>query len=329
MVRVDGIGDALACAPLVAALRDAGHEVGALLSTRNRDAFAARAFARTHVVERIPWPRHGTTPATRVRALGDAKAAGYDVALVASEESDAYAFARDAGVAQRIGFINGWQKPLKSLALRRYLTRALVRPASAAHSSEHEVDVLFRLGAGLHDESEPTEDLARLRPLVLDATPPRGARVLLQIDAKYTAAGLTLSAFGDIAAALRAAGGEVVAAGADEDLGRVFAARTGVPFVPTPTVAEWKAAIASARVLIAPDSGAVHVAGMTGTPSVVLFPRRPHVERDALRWQPWAAPSRALIADGVRAHEPHASDDAPLAEAVVRCVAAIAARGDA
>ena len=40
LVRTDGVGDALVCAPLLAALRDAGHEVGALLSTRNAEADA-------------------------------------------------------------------------------------------------------------------------------------------------------------------------------------------------------------------------------------------------------------------------------------------------
>jgi hypothetical protein len=38
LVRLDGIGDALVCAPLVAALRDAGHELGAVFSTRNRSS---------------------------------------------------------------------------------------------------------------------------------------------------------------------------------------------------------------------------------------------------------------------------------------------------
>jgi ADP-heptose:LPS heptosyltransferase len=69
LVRGDGIGDALVCAPLVAALRDAGHEIGALLSTRNRYAFAERTFARVHVLERIPWPRHGSTKITYRAAL--------------------------------------------------------------------------------------------------------------------------------------------------------------------------------------------------------------------------------------------------------------------
>jgi ADP-heptose:LPS heptosyltransferase len=69
LVRLDGIGDALVCAPLVAALRDAGHELGALLTTRNQTVFAERAFERVHAVERIPWPRHGATPESRARAL--------------------------------------------------------------------------------------------------------------------------------------------------------------------------------------------------------------------------------------------------------------------
>jgi len=44
LVRLDGIGDAAVCAPLLLALRDAGHEVGAALTTRNAGLFAPGAL---------------------------------------------------------------------------------------------------------------------------------------------------------------------------------------------------------------------------------------------------------------------------------------------
>ena len=40
LVRLDGIGDALVCTPLILALRDAGHEVNLALSDRNAAVFA-------------------------------------------------------------------------------------------------------------------------------------------------------------------------------------------------------------------------------------------------------------------------------------------------
>jgi len=295
LIRVDGVGDALACAPLVAALRDAGHEVGALFSTRNRDAFAARAFEHIHAVERIPWPRHGATPASRQIALDAAREVRYDVALIASEEVGAYTFARDAQIEERVGFVNGWEKPLKTIQLRRLLTRAIVRPASAARASEHEVETLFRLGAGLHNEDVPTRDLARLRPLVLDDEAPAHGRIVLQLNAKFVSSGIDIAAFSSIARALEASGRATLTLGDDEEFGAAYAARSGLACEHPATLGEWKGLLAGASAVVTPDSGAAHVAGMLGVPAVVLFPRGPAVERDAARWLPWAAPSRALV----------------------------------
>ena len=295
LVRVDGIGDALACAPLVAALRNAGHEVGALLSTRNRHAFAERSFEHVHTVERIPWPRHGVTPASRQAALDEVRALDYDVALIASEEVDAYAFARDAGIRQRTGFVNGWEKPFKTIAVRRRLTEAIWRPASAARAREHEVETLFRLGAGLHGEMLPTRNLARLRPLVLDAEPPSHGRVILQLDAKFVSSGIDIATFITVARAIEAGGHKIRAVGADEDFNAAYAARSGLTSEHPATLGDWKALIAGASAVVTPDSGAAHVAGMIGVPAVVLFARGPSAERDAARWRPWAAPAKALV----------------------------------
>ena len=184
LVRSDGIGDALVLAPLVAALRDAGHTLGAVLSTRNAEAFAPGVFAAVHVLERIPWPRHGSTPQSYAQALAEARAQRYDVALIASEEPEAYTFPRAANIPQRIGFANGFEKPLKSAWVLAQVTRALTRPASAQRAQEHEVETLFRLGKNLHAEPHPTRDAARLRPLVVAATAAHGG-VVFQLTPKW------------------------------------------------------------------------------------------------------------------------------------------------
>jgi ADP-heptose:LPS heptosyltransferase len=296
-VRVDGIGDALACTPLVAALRDAGHELGALLSLRNRDAFAARVFARVHAVERIPWPRHGMTLESGAQALAEACAADYDVALVASEEPDAYAFARRAAIPERIGFFNGWEKPLKTLLTRGMLTRALYRPASAGRATEHEVETLFRLGDGLHAEREPTRDLARLRPLILDAEPTKHGAVAVQLNAKFVASGVDIAAFAAITQELERRAVPTLAMSDDDDFGSAFAARAGTSYVHPASVKQWKNLLAGAPAVVTPDSGAAHVAGMLGVPVIVLFSRGANAARDVMRWRPWAAPSRAIVVD--------------------------------
>ncbi len=295
-MRVDGIGDALACTPLVAALTNAGHTVGALLATRNREAFSARAFSCVHALERIPWPAHGATPSSRARALEEVRAVQYDLALVASEEMDAYEFARDAGIAERVGFTNGWEKPFKTLAVRRLLTRALERPAAVARAREHEVETLFRLGAGLHDEATPTRDVRRLAELVLDDAPVHRGTIVVQLSPKFARDGFDVRLYARLLDGLRARFARVVALGDD----RAFAAAL-LDADPTldlrfpRSVGAWKATIAAAAALVTPDSGAAHVAGMTGVPTVAIFARHAAVDADVRRWRPWAAPYRALV----------------------------------
>src|ERR1700729_1782784 len=106
LVRLDGIGDALACTPLVAALKDAGHELGVALTRRNAAIFARDVFAWTHVLERNPWPAHGHSPEDMAQTIARAKEIDYEVALVASEEPDAYELARVAA-PWTVGFKNG------------------------------------------------------------------------------------------------------------------------------------------------------------------------------------------------------------------------------
>ncbi len=300
LVRADGIGDALACVPLVAALRAAGHEVGAVLGTGNRDAFSTRAFARVHVLERIPWPRHGATPESARVALAEAKRARYDAALVASEEMDAYRFAVDACVPRRIGFVNGFEKPFKTARVRGWLTQRIVRSASAARAREHEVETMFRLGTDLVGESAPTRDAVRLRELVLDDAPAPQRFVALQASPKLAGAGLDRAAYVALAEALVAHGRPVRVYGDDAGFVRDVALASGTRGFAALSVPAWKAHLAAASAVVTPDSGAAHVAGMLGVPCVDCFPPRSTTARDVARWHPWAAPYRAHVLDPAR-----------------------------
>lgn len=293
---MDGIGDALAMTPLIAALRDAGHELGVVLGTGNRDAFVPDAFARVHVLERIPWPLHGSTRETYERALGEAAAVHYDAALIASEEPEAFRLARAAGITRRIGFTNGWEKPFKSVWSRAQLTKALHRPASAARARRHEVETLFELGAGLHVETSPTRDVRRLAPLVVDEVRSHG-RVVLQTGVKHAERGLDAGTF--VALARRIASRYalvIVASSAEAAFARSVAEKADAPLELPATLAAWKGIVAGARAVVTLDSGAAHVAGMTGVPCVDIFPDGPHTAQDMRRWSPWAAPARLLVA---------------------------------
>jgi ADP-heptose:LPS heptosyltransferase len=295
LVRCDGIGDALICTPLIAALRDAGHELGVVLGVDNRSIFAKRTFAHVHTLERIPWPDHGSTPKSRAIALEEVKAIGYDVALIASEEMDAYEFARDAKIPKRVGFVNGWEKPFKTMRVKMLLTTPITRPASAKHANQHEVETMFELGAGLHRESGPTRDAARLRELVLDAPVAKTPYVMLQTSAKNEDAGLDIETYIALARALIHARCEVILLGDEIAVVKTVAKQSGAMADGLLSVEEWKERIASARALITPDSGAAHVAGMIGLPTIDCFPGGPTSANEIKRWSPWAAPHRSLV----------------------------------
>lgn len=300
LVRNDGIGDALACAPLVAALRDAGHTLGAVLGTGNARIFARDAFAHVHVLERIPWPAHGSTPHTRRTALAEVRAVGYDIALIASEEIDAYTFARDAAIGTRVGFSNGWEKPLKSVQVCSLLTRTLLREASAGRARGHEASILFALGFGLHSEMRPTRDVARLRRVILDAPVQPHGCVVLQVSRKLARFGLGAPTYAALARELAHHEFHVLALGDDPALVDSVARAAGVSVASNLDAADWKARIAGARAVVTPDSGAAHVAGFTGVPCVDCFVPHRATARDIGRWRPWAGSFRARVLDPTR-----------------------------
>ncbi len=297
IVRLDGIGDALICTPLVAALRDAGHAVGMALSDRNRDIFAPGVLFARHVLHRIAWPRHGSTPESTRNARERIAAAGYDVALIASEEPEAYDLAR--GIPLRAGFTTGWAKPLKSLWVRRKLTNPVNRGASVGTERAHEAEVIFRLadGLGLHAETGPTRDPARLRPLILAAAPAPGRHIVVQLGRKWMAIGLDPATAGTIVTALAARGAHLlVSPNEAADAVRLAA---GAAFIVCPDVATWKRMIGGARLVVTPDTGAAHLAGMLGIPVVDCFPDADAPAQIA-RWHPWAAPYTAFAAGDLR-----------------------------
>ena len=297
LVRLDGIGDAAVCAPLIAALRDAGHEVGAAMSTRNAGLYAPGVLIAEHVLERIPWPEHGSTPETTARAHAEIAAQRYDVALVASEEPEAYELARHART--RVGFSTGWDRPLKSLWVLTRTTRRVRRPARASAQTGHEVETIFRLGQGLVNESTPTRDATRLCKLFVTPSTTdesrRRAGALLQAGPKWTVLGVPETVQREVAGAVRVFGGDVVCA--PSDVAETERA-TGVEPVVFDSLHTWVRALDRATRVLTVDTGAAHVAGMLGVPVVDVFPDD-DFEAQVRRWHPWASPYRAIRASAL------------------------------
>ncbi len=295
LMRLDGIGDAAVCTPLVVALLDAGHEVGVALTTRNAGLFAPRAIVAEHVLERIPWPAHGSTPESTARANAEIAAMRYDVALIASEEPEAFVLA--APIRERVGFTTDWARPLKTLWVRSRTTRTVSRSQRAGGEAAHEAEVLYRLGAGLVRDDAPSADRWRMRPALIeevDALQHGDTNIIVQAGPKWLDAGVGAATLRDVLERL-APYARVVAAPAEA---KAVYELTGVTPQTFPTLRAWVEALGRADLVVSVDTGAAHVAGMLCARVVDVFPDE-HFDAQVTRWRPWAAPYRAFRASEV------------------------------
>src|SRR6202030_4656080 len=100
-----------------------------VLRSSNVDAFSPAAARKRYVA---PFSLRSETPANR-RAIGafgeELRGNGYTHTLIATEDPGGYLLARAVDSPNRIGFVNGWGKPFKTLWLRTMLTTALYRSA--------------------------------------------------------------------------------------------------------------------------------------------------------------------------------------------------------
>jgi len=284
IVRLDAIGDALALVPLLAALRERGAKVDMVLTPRNAGIFSKDAVNRVYVED----------AGLAARLASNA----YDYALIATEDARGYRIARSSGAKRRIGFENGWGKPFKTLWARSLCTRTVHRTAGLDPRAPHESQVLFALGADIVGDTRPSRDAKLLRRFVIDSEAAPDERIVMQVTSKWER---LEAAPEDVAALARDLVSRYavrfVAAENEREYAQRFAAAAGVTIEYFAELTPWKAAIASAKALVAPDSGAVHVAGMTRTPTVAVFAAANFALQTA-RWSPWAAPYRLVKLEG-------------------------------
>jgi ADP-heptose:LPS heptosyltransferase len=300
LVRLDGIGDAAVCVPLVAALRDAGHDVGVALTTRNAGIFAPQAIVAEHVLERISWPAHGSTPESTARARDEIAAMKYDVALIASEEPEAYELA--APIPQRVGFTTGLARPFKSLWVRGRTTRTVSRSQRVGGEDAHEAEVLFRLGAGFVRHEKPSADCWALRTLLIEGPnilTTRDARngsnvITVQVGPKWLKAGVAPDVLRTVVSRLAGYGRIVAAPSEVEEMHRV----TGLAPETFEDTRSWVETLAGSMTVVTVDTGAAHVAGMSCGRVIDVFPDA-NFEAQVRRWRPWASPYRVFRASEV------------------------------
>ncbi|HEX8806135.1 MAG TPA: glycosyltransferase family 9 protein [Candidatus Aquilonibacter sp.] len=299
LIRLDAIGDALALTPLLAALHARAIPVDLVMRSVNAELFSSRA-ARTIYV--APFALRSSTRSNlrEIREFGmRLRENGYSDTLVATEDPGGYRLAQTVGSKHRVGFVNGWGKPFKTIWASRMLTRSIVRTAGLDPRAPHECDVLWQLGKNLAGDVAIPRDPSVLRPLILESDVPRGERIAFQVSDKWERLGIDLA---QVVLALRSAAqvGEVhaIAASSESPYAQRVEAASGVTVERFAALPPWKEAIANAAAIVTPDSGAAHVAGMVGTPTVVAFPPTRDFDLQLARWAPWAAPYRALRAEG-------------------------------
>lgn len=298
IIRLDAIGDALALTPLLAALRAHAIDVDLVLRPQNAAIFSSRAARRLY---EAPFAQRSSAKENlaAIRAFArELRPNGYGSILVATEDPGGYRLAAAIGAPHRVGFINGWGKPLKTLWARSLLTQGIYRAAGLDPRAPHECEVLFSLARSLLGSTNPTRDPALLRRLVLDHDVAPDARIAMQITDKWERLGIT---FADVSALIRGASAQgplrLVASRSESEYAERVRNALQMPIDYFDTLGPWKEAIAAARVLVAPDCGALHVAGMVGTPTVAVFPPIGAFALQSARWAPWAAPHTIIKAD--------------------------------
>jgi ADP-heptose:LPS heptosyltransferase len=287
LVRLDAVGDALTLVPVIAALRRYGYGIGAVFRAPNAQVFSSRALDRVHVAGE-----------DSERALIEQlRAEQYGAALIATEKPQGYRLPYRARIPIRIGFENGWGKPLKTLWIRRMCSHTQFRTAGLDPNAPHECEVVYSLVSRIIHDPVPTRDTRLLREYVIDAEPQPDERIAFQVTDKWLRLGASFEHVVELAR--RLSGKHAMRFfGAQRESEHVlqFSQAADVTVETFDALPPWKSAIAAARAIVAPDSGAAHVAGMVGTPVISCFA----AERFALqsrRWAPWAAPHRVVKMD--------------------------------
>jgi heptosyltransferase I len=272
LVRLSSIGDVVHTLPALAALRDAGFESGWAVEPASRTLLDGNpALAR---VVPVP-PARGFDWGAARAALGAARRAGYDVALDFQGLWKSAGWARLSGALRVVGFAGPWRREPASRVLLR---ETVPLPEAALHVIDKNLALLRALGI----------DALGLREFPLPALDAESGRV----GAQLTAIGLRrfvilnpgggwgtkqwpAEGFGALARSLAERGlASLVTWGPGEEAlaDRVVAASGGAAVRGFgTTLRELVALLRRADLLVAADTGPLHLACAVGTPVVGLY----------------------------------------------------------
>ena len=130
VIRLDGIGDALALTPLLAAFRSEDIPVDLVLRAENASIFSPGAVRNVDVA---PWRLRSNESQDLDAMYAFARTLGarqYTHALVATEDPSGYRIARASGIPQRMGSRKrAGENRSSSLWVRAHLTQTVHRSA--------------------------------------------------------------------------------------------------------------------------------------------------------------------------------------------------------
>ncbi len=269
VVRTDRVGDLILSTPFLATLRE--HFPKAHI-TAWVAPYCEQVLAENGLVDRV------------VTAL---PSGFFDLAIGLAPRSRCLKQVLSTAAPVRLGYVYE-SRPLVRLLAYRCLTdweRMLVKPP---HHVEHEVEHLDRLARRLGMPPSTGRHLQLGRP------GPTHDWLVLHLGDRWFSNGWTcddivrlcygLESYGRLVVTAGPREAELVSGGAFDE----FDLRSSLSFK------EWCELIGGARVLVSPDTGAVHVAAALDTPVVVAYEESTY-DHCSVQWKPWMVPYRSVI----------------------------------
>jgi len=269
IVRLGSLGDVIHGIPVAAALR-------AAIPDAQIDWLVDPRYVEVLDLVPVLSRRIGVNPrgsrSTLLQLIGDLRRTHYDAALDLQGLIKSAVLARAAGAAQTIGLTRAH---LRESAASLFYSRR-VDPAAARHVVHKNLALLDALGISRRDAEFP---IRIPQSAVADAVSARfgaGGYMLLNPGAAWPNKRWPTDRFGALAAAIREAAGMrslVLWGPGEQPLAEavVSASRGSAELSPQTTISDLFALASRARVVVAGDTGPLHMAAGVGAPVVALF----------------------------------------------------------
>jgi heptosyltransferase-1 len=323
LVKLSSLGDVIHALPVAATLRTARPQARLTWIVERREAALLAghpALDEVIVADTRGW-RRARRPAALRAALADAAAlrrrlaaARFDVAVDLQGLLKSGVLAAATRAPLRIGFAAGWgREPLSAL----FTNRRVMPPAAARHVVEQYLALLAPLGITERRLEfalpvTPAAETAMDEWLAAAGLKPHGRLVVLNPGAGRPDKRWPVAHFADLARRLHDADARaVVTWGPGEEAdARAIAAASPATLAPPTDLRALPALLRRVNVMVAADTGPLHMAAALGTPCIGLYG-----PTSAVRNGPYGVGHRALTGgDGTLAALPPAAVAAAVVE---------------